>query len=680
MTDAPKPPPDDGADAAHADAAPTAAPTDAPASADAPAEPPGRAGTAAEPIEVAPIDPTPADADLDREPAPDVSGSIPLADEETLFGQAWRGVQTAGDAVYDVTRQVAYALGPASPYHRHDFIVIALAVAVVAAAGLVHRRMVAPTVETFSTRGLTFTRPATWLAPEEVPRVAPRLVAAPSPRPRPPGELPYHVAYTSTVDPDVRMEVRIEERPPWANVITSLELDRRTRWGELYSADGSDVLTRGRHSWLRTSFHYAYAPEKGDEPRIGHAIELATVDRERLYAVTLYGPRHRIARLAEIITPTLRVASLTGMPLDTNLGRLQPRVPEPVRDTFDRTVMVVVADVVDGRLRAVGGGSGAIIGGDGSVLTANHVLVDPSRGPHAVFLIARYTARNRPPELVCAGRPTASKLAPNLDLALVKCDLDLDGRPWSPRQSAAWPAITERNADPLAPGQRLWVLGYPDSGGGGLTITQGAVQGLTGEEGAADRYVKTDAVISSGNSGGPVVDDAGRLIGIASAYRIMTSSQGATVQSTKIGLVRPIGAADPIFAIVRAGWTPREGRTSIDLEPTAIEAEAEGIRLQTRIVAAANLRPVPGALLMVMRPGVTASQLDVNRLDDLVISWGRSGTDGEVYLKQPVPAPGTYTVMVTAAGYSPLIGDGALRLGADAPPYFDPWGMVKLER
>ncbi|HVK72292.1 MAG TPA: hypothetical protein VM734_03200 [Kofleriaceae bacterium] len=32
-----------------------------------------------------------------------------------------------------------------------------------------------------------------------------------------------------------------------------------------------------------------------------------------------------------------------------------------------------------------------------------------------------------------------------------------------------------------------------------------------------------------------------------------------------------------------------------------------------------------------------------------------------------------------AGGYVPLIGDGALRLGADTPLFFDPWGEVRLE-
>jgi len=609
---------------------------------------------------------------------PSASSSMSAAvEDETLAERAWRRAQTIGDAAADVTRQVAYALGPASPYHRHDFIVIALALGLVAVGGFAHRRTIEPTVEQFQSRGLTFTRPATWLAPEEVARVAPRLVPAPAARPRTNSDLPYHVVYTSSLDPDLRMEVRIEEPPPWSNVVASLEFDRRTRWGELYAADPSEVRTHGRHSWLRTSYRYVFAPEKGDEPRIGHAIELATVDRDRLYAVTVYGPVRAATRLAALIEPTLRVSSLTGRTL-ASTDRLQPPLPAAVRAAADRAVMVMVADVVNGQLRAVGGGSGAIVGPDGSVLTAHHLLVDKQR-PHAVFAIARARGPGQPPELVCAGSPSRSKLWPEMDLALVKCDVDLDGRPWNPNQSSAWPAFARHPEVPLQPGQRLWVLGFPDVSAGAFAVSPGAVRGLSTDPASpAENFVKTDAVITLGNSGGPVVDDDGYLIGVASALRVTTSVNGTTLQTSTTGLVRPIAAATPLLAIVRAGWTPREGRTSIDLEPTAIEAEAEGVRLQTRIVAHANGQPVAGALLMILRPGVAASAVDVNRLDDLVISWGRSGQDGEVFLKQPVPIPGTYTVMVTADGFNPLIGDRALTLTADTPAYFDPWTEVRL--
>ena len=614
--------------------------------------------------------------------APGASMSMSLEEEEeTVMGRAWRRATTIGPAVVDVTKQVAYALGPTSPYHRHDFIVVALAIVVVAGAAFSHRRMVEPTREVFQTRGLTFTRPATWLAPEEVPPVTPRLVAGDPPRPRPPGaELPYHVVYTSSLDPDVRMEVRIEARPAWSNVITSLELDRRTRWGELYGADPGKVLTLSGHDWLRTPFRYAYAPIKGDEPRIGHAIELATVDRERLYSVTLYGGPRRVERLADIIAPTLKVASKTGMPLVPVSSRLQARYPESVARAFNSTVMVVVADLVDGQLRAVGGGSGVIVGGDGSVLTNYHVLHQKDGRLRDVFILAKHVAPDQPPRLVCAGRPGASKLLPDLDLALIKCNLDLDGRPWQPDDGPTWAALPGTPRADLTPGQRLWVLGYPDVGGGSIKVQLGAVEGFTGEDGSLGKdYIKTDAQFARGNSGGPVVDDQGNLVGLATAYRLRTSVEGTRVETAKLGLVRPLTAAGPLLAIVRAGWVPREGRTSVEIEPTAIEAESEGVKLSTKIVDAANDQPIAGALLMVLRPGVSASQVDVNRLDDMVLSWGRSGASGEVYLKQPVPTPGTYTVMVVVQGYVPLIGDGALRLGADTPLFFDPWGEVRLE-
>jgi hypothetical protein len=50
-----------------------------------------------------------------------------------------------------------------------------------------------------------------------------------------------------------------------------------------------------------------------------------------------------------------------------------------------------------------------------------------------------------------------------------------------------------------------------------------------------------------------------------------------------------------------------------------------------------------------------------------------------VYLKQPVPVPGRYSVAVFAEGYQSLIGDGELQLDANTPPFFDPWGGVTLE-
>ena len=93
------------------------------------------------------------------------------------------------------------------------------------------------------------------------------------------GKLDSRGRWTMSGIQEVGPYFRIEAAPTWRNIIAGLELDRRTRWGELYGADTSRVRTIAGHDWLRTRFRYAYAPEKGDEPRIGHSVELATVDR-----------------------------------------------------------------------------------------------------------------------------------------------------------------------------------------------------------------------------------------------------------------------------------------------------------------------------------------------------------------------------------------------------------------
>jgi hypothetical protein len=142
--------------------------------------------------------------------------------------------------------------------------------------------------------------------------------------------------------------------------------------------------------------------------------------------------------------------------------------------------------------------------------------------------------------------------------------------------------------------------------------------------------------------------------------------------------VRPIAAATDLLAIAAAGWTPREGHTDVDLQPSAIEAPDEGVQIQSRVLDVVNEAPVRDALVMVLRPGVNAGTVDVNRLDDQVLAYGRSNAQGDVLLKQPVPVPGTYTLMVIAHGYEPVIDEGAVILEAGTPELFNPWGKILL--
>ena len=68
---------------------------------------------------------------------------------------------------------------------------------------------------------------------------------------------------------------------------------------------------------------------------------------------------------------------------------------------------------------------------------------------------------------------------------------------------------------PLRAGETIRVLGYPGVGGVTLTVTQGVYSGTTQYQGAT--WIKTDADIHGGNSGGPALDAQGSVIGVATA-------------------------------------------------------------------------------------------------------------------------------------------------------------------
>jgi S1-C subfamily serine protease len=564
-------------------------------------------------------------------------------------------------------------------YRRHDISVIVVAFVMILVAGRIHAHLVTPPTQPFSEHGLTFEHSTAWLAPERLPPPAPRIVREAGGGPAAHDDALYSVALTSTLDPGARIEVMIDKKPAWSNIVTGLELDRRTRWGELYALDDSSVQSIAGYDWLRTAYRYAHA-EAGDMPRIDRAVEYATIDRDQIYVVTLFGTSAELERIEDVVAPSLRVQTKTGLPLVPQSSRVsQHTYPEGVSRAFQSTVMIVVADLDNGRLRAKGGGSGVIVAGDGSVLTSYDMLHDKTGKLHDVFVIGRFTDADRAPRLACAGRPSRSKLVPELDLALVKCDLDLDGRTWNPALGGVWATLPTTRANDVKMAQRLWVLGYPDVGGGGLTLSEGEVVGWIGDQGADSRdYIKTDASITHGNSGGPVVDDQGRLVGIASAFRTRTGPNGAVIETAQPGLVRALPLASCLLDIAATGWTPREGYNRCDMTPGAVEASAEGVRIYTTVVDSASESRVRDALVMVLKPGVNASSIDMNRLDDDAIAWGKTNTQGEVRLKQPVPVPGTYTFMVVAPGYEPLIGDGELHLDANTPATFDPWGKLWL--
>jgi S1-C subfamily serine protease len=124
------------------------------------------------------------------------------------------------------------------------------------------------------------------------------------------------------------------------------------------------------------------------------------------------------------------------------------------------------------------------------------------------------------------------------DLALLKIDLE-NSEPLTPFQ------VREEELGLDVP---VRVIGFPGLGGGTITLTSGVISGTDDRE-SADFY-KVSATINKGNSGGPVVDSEGNLVGIATALRpagIDCTEDNCVSSGTALGLARPIKYALPFL-------------------------------------------------------------------------------------------------------------------------------------
>lgn len=167
-----------------------------------------------------------------------------------------------------------------------------------------------------------------------------------------------------------------------------------------------------------------------------------------------------------------------------------------------------------------GNGSGFIWDAAGHVITNYHVIEDASE---ATVKLA--DGRTFQAALVGA--------SPAHDLAVLRIGIGF-GRP---------PPLPLGTSHDLKVGQKVFAIGNPF--GLDWTLTTGIVSALDrsigGNGGLIDHLIQTDAAINPGNSGGPLLDSAGRLIGINTA---IYSPSGA---SAGIGFAVPVDTANRVI-------------------------------------------------------------------------------------------------------------------------------------
>jgi S1-C subfamily serine protease len=354
--------------------------------------------------------------------------------------------------------------------------------------------------------------------------------------------------------------------------------------------------------------------------------------------------------------------------------------------TMPGVAFVLAADFKAGKLVPIASGSGTILTADGAVLTNYHVVADKEhKRLRDVVAIGLLKAYDQSPELTCIAVPKHGILDPDLDLAVVKCEADLQGKPM---RVSGWPTIPIGKSSDLVPGSsELSIMGYPGVGGPTIHVTRGTVSGFLGKEGGSGRFwIKTDASIAHGNSGGTAVDDDGFLVGIPTAV-------AAPSGESRVGLVRPVELARPIIDQALAGWDPTATPAGPGEEPVAKPGPPPaleqttcplktGVVLTGKVMASDNRDPIEGAFVVVLKPGAKRSEVspDYKNIDTLYYTFALSDHEGGFRTTCPLPRDQVLTVVVLAKGFIELSADGILNT-AGAPDEFSPWGgKIYLQR
>jgi serine protease Do len=217
-------------------------------------------------------------------------------------------------------------------------------------------------------------------------------------------------------------------------------------------------------------------------------------------------------------------------------------------------------------------GSGFIISPDGVVVTNNHVI----ESADAIEVILQ---NGQHLEAIIVGRDPAT------DIAVLRV-----------QTRAPLPYVEMGDSDTARVGDIVLAIGNPFGLGGSLSVGVVSARNRNIDAGRYDDFIQTDAAINRGNSGGPLFNTDGEVIGVNTAIVSPTGASVGVGFATPTSIVRPVVDQLLRFGETRRGWL---GVRLANMSRAAAEragVEGEGGAVVTRVTpggpaAAAGLRP-----------------------------------------------------------------------------------------
>ena len=225
-------------------------------------------------------------------------------------------------------------------------------------------------------------------------------------------------------------------------------------------------------------------------------------------------------------------------------------------------------------------GSGFIVDPSGIIVTNNHVA-----GKAETITVTLADGRKLPAKLLGADEKT--------DLAVLKVESD-----------KPLPYVQFADSAKVKVGQSVMAVGNPFGLGGTVTTGIVSARGRDIQSGPFDDFIQTDAAINRGNSGGPLFDMDGRVIGINTA--IFSPTGG----SIGLGFAIPASLAEPVVAQLKEHGRVDRGLLGVQIQQVTSElADSLGLGSSTGALVA-QVEPDSAAAKAGIRAGDVIRSVD----------------------------------------------------------------------
>ncbi|MBR9704759.1 trypsin-like serine protease [Candidatus Pacearchaeota archaeon] len=220
-----------------------------------------------------------------------------------------------------------------------------------------------------------------------------------------------------------------------------------------------------------------------------------------LNSMTIKGSIKDIDELNEDISDTQQSISDTQMDLEEKIDSIEIESSSDFSEIIDDTIESIVSIKTN-----IAQGTGFLISDDGYLVTNAHVI-----------------ERSRYINAITYERDSISALLIGIDLDLDIAVLKIPGN---------YDKLNFDDSDNVKVGEKVIAIGNPE--GLSFSVTEGIVSAVDRKKSSSSgRYIQTDAALNSGNSGGPLINTNGRVIGINN-FKLKGDNIGFSLESNFI--------------------------------------------------------------------------------------------------------------------------------------------------